>query len=45
MMKIAMVCERKVLRVFSVYALQQGRSDEEEREFLEKISDNIQLRS
>ena len=41
MMKIAMVCGRKILHVFSVYAPQQGRSDEEKREFLEKLSDNI----
>ena len=36
MMKIAMVCGRKILHVFSVYAPQQGRSEEEKREFLEK---------
>ena len=41
MMKIAMLCGRKILHVFSVYAPQQGRSDEQKREFLEKVSDNI----
>ena len=35
--KIAMVCERKIFHVFSVYALQQGRPEEEKREFLEKL--------
>ena len=41
MMKIAMVCGRKILHVFSVYAPQQSRHDEEKREFLDKLSDNI----
>ena len=41
MMKIAMVCGRKILHVFSVYAPQQGRPEEEKREFLEKLSDRI----
>ena len=41
MMKVAVVCGREILRVFSVYAPQQGRPDEEKREFLEKLSDNI----
>ena len=41
MMKIAMVCLRKILHVFSVYAPQQGTPDEEKEEFLEKLSDNI----
>ena len=41
MMKIAMVCGRKILHVFLVYAPQQGGPDEEKREFLEKLSDNI----
>ena len=41
MMKIAMVRGRKILHVFSVYAPQQGRPDEEKREFLDKLSDNI----
>ena len=30
MIKIAMVCGRKILHFYSVYAPQQGRSDEEE---------------
>ena len=30
-----MVYGRKILRVFSVYAPQQGRPDEEKREFLD----------
>ena len=34
MMKIAMVCKKKNLHVFSVYAPQQGRPDEEKRELL-----------
>ena len=42
MMKIAMVCGRKILRVFSVYILyasQQGKptDHEEKRKFLEKL--------
>ena len=41
MMKIAMVCGRKILHVFSVYALQQGKLDEENRKFLEKLLDDI----
>ena len=42
MMKIAMVCVGKILDdVFSVYAPQQSRPDEEKRNFLEKLSDNI----
>ena len=41
MMKIAVVCGRKILHVFS-YAPQQGRPDEEKREFLQKLLDNIQ---
>ena len=41
MIKIVMVCGRKILNVFSVYAPQQGRSDEEKRKFLEKLSYNI----
>ena len=40
MMKIAVVCGRKILHVFSVYTSQQGRCDKETREFLEKLSDN-----
>ena len=39
MMKIAMVCERKILHVFSIFAPQQGRPEEEKKEFLEKLSD------
>ena len=41
MMKIAMVCGRKIFHVSSVYAPQQRRPNEEKREFLEKLSDNI----
>ena len=42
MMKNAMVCGRKILHVFSVYALQQGKPDDEKSgEFFEKLSDNI----
>ena len=41
MIRIAILCGRKILRVFSVYAPQQGRPDKEKREFLEKLSDNI----
>ena len=41
MMKIAIVFGRKLLHVFSVYALQQGRPEEGKSEFLEKLSDNI----
>ena len=32
---------KEVYSCLSVYAPQQGRSDEEKREFLEKLSDNI----
>ena len=39
MMKIALVCRRKILHVFSVYAVQQGRPEEEKRE--RKLSVNI----
>ena len=41
MMKIPMVCGRKILHVFLVYAPQKGRLEEEKREFLLKLSDNI----
>ena len=41
MMKIAMVCGRKILHIFSVYAPQQGRPDEEKRDFMLKLSDCI----
>ena len=34
MMKIAMVCGRKIFHIFSVFAPQQGSPDEEKREFL-----------
>ena len=34
MMKIAMVCGMMILHVFSVYAPQQGKPDEEKTEFL-----------
>ena len=40
MMKIAMVCGRKILHVFLVYTAQQGGPDEEKRVFLKKLSDN-----
>ena len=40
MMKIVMVCGRKILYAFSVYALQHGRPKEEKRDFLKKLSDN-----
>ena len=42
MMKIAIVCGKKIFYVFLEYTPQQGRPDEEKREFLEKLSDNIQ---
>ena len=35
------MCEREIFHFFSVYAPQQGRPEEEKREFLEKLSDNI----
>ena len=35
--EVAMVFGRKILHVFSVYAPQQGRSDEEKRKILEKL--------
>ena len=38
MIKIAMVCGRKILHIFSVCAPQQSRPDEEKREFLEKLN-------
>ena len=41
MMKITMVCGRKIFHVFSVYAPQQVRPEKEKREFLEKLSHNI----
>ncbi|KAK3878870.1 hypothetical protein Pcinc_016500 [Petrolisthes cinctipes] len=41
MMKIKLVVGEKVLNIFSVYALQQGRPDEEKEEFREKMSDRI----
>ena len=42
MQKIAMVCARKILHLVSIlYGLQQGKPEEEKREFLEKLSDNI----
>ena len=40
MKKIAIVCGRKILRVFTVYALQHAGPEEEKRKFLEKRSDN-----
>ena len=40
-MTIALKWGRKILYVFSVYALQQGGPEKEKREFLEKLSDNI----
>ena len=43
MMKITMVCGRKIHRVYSVYAPQQGKPEEEKRAFLEKLLDNINL--
>ena len=36
MMKIVMVCGRKILYAFSVY----GKTEEEKRDFLKKLSDN-----
>ncbi|KAK3890591.1 hypothetical protein Pcinc_005471 [Petrolisthes cinctipes] len=41
MMKIKLVVGEKVLNIFSVYAPQQGRPDEEKEEFREKLSDRI----
>ena len=41
MVQIAMVCGRKILQVFSVYVSQQGRAEKRNREFFEKLSDNI----
>ena len=41
MMKIAIMVYGRILCVFSVYAPQQSRPDEEKREFVEKLSDNI----
>ena len=41
MMNIAMVCERNILHVFSVYVPLQGRPEDEKREFLVKLSHNI----
>ena len=41
MITIAVVCERKIFHVFSVYAPQQDGAEEEKREFLEKLSDKI----
>ncbi|KAK3886108.1 hypothetical protein Pcinc_009685 [Petrolisthes cinctipes] len=41
MIKIKLVVGEKVLNIFSVYAPQQGRLDEEKEEFREKLSDRI----
>ncbi|KAK3882475.1 hypothetical protein Pcinc_013149 [Petrolisthes cinctipes] len=41
MMKIKLVVGEKVLNIFSVYAPQQGRPDEEKKEVRVKLSDRI----
>ena len=40
-----MLYGRKILCFFSVYAPQQGRPEEEKREFVEKLSDNMHIMS